>query len=138
MQQEAPEKFLGCDRHQSLLAFTCVVFPAEGYFAVSEIDDPMVGDGDAVRVASQILKDVLRPSEWPFGVDDPVMAIQRAEESLESFLFGQRFQIAGEAKLSEAKRAFQPGDELAPKNTAQHLHRQEEWITRMNPARMIC
>ena len=117
MQQKTPEKFFGGDRHQPLLAFACVVFPAEGYFAVSEIDDSMVADGDAVRVACQILKNVLRSSEWSFRIDDPVIAIESPEKGMESFLFCQRFQIAREAKLSEAKRAFQTGDELAPKNT---------------------
>ncbi len=57
MQQETPEKFLCGDRHQPVFAFTCVIFPAESYFAVSEIDDLMVGDGDPVRVPGQILKD---------------------------------------------------------------------------------
>jgi hypothetical protein len=77
MPQETPEKFFGRDRHQPLLAFTCVVFPAERYFAVSDINDPMVGDGGAVGVPGQILKDVLRSSEWPLGVNDPVIAIVR-------------------------------------------------------------
>ena len=75
MQQETAEEFLGRNRHQPLLAFARVIFPAEGHFAVCKIDDPMVGYGDAMRVTSQILQDVFRSSERAFGVNDPVLAI---------------------------------------------------------------
>ena len=32
----------------------------------------MVGDGDAVGIAAEILEDVLGPAEGWFGVDDPI------------------------------------------------------------------
>ena len=91
MEQEPPQKLIGGDSHQSLLAAMGIIFPAEGDLAIGNVDDPVIGDRDAVRVPGQILEDVLRSSEWSFGVNDPVIAIQRPEESVERSLFGQWF-----------------------------------------------
>ena len=136
MEQKPAQKFLGVDGHQSLLAAVRIIFPAKRHLTIGNIDNPVIGDGDTMRVAGQIMENMFGSSEWPFGVDDPVIA-QRPEKGMESFLFCQRFQIAREMKLSEAERAFETGDELAPKDTAQHFHRQKEWVTGVNPALMV-
>ena len=137
MKQESAQKLLGGHRHQPLLVLVGIIFPSEGDLALGDVDDPVIGDRDAVRVSGQILEDVLRPSEWSFGVNDPVIAIQRPKESVERSLFSQWFQHAREAKVPEAERPFQTGDKLAPKNTAQHFHRQEEGVPGVNPALMV-
>ena len=36
-------------------------------------EQAMVGDGDAMGVAGQVLQDVLRAAEGRLGVDDPVL-----------------------------------------------------------------
>jgi hypothetical protein len=45
-----------------------IVFPVEGGGAVSERDQPAVGDGDAMRIACQISHNGLGPAEGPLGV----------------------------------------------------------------------
>ena len=55
MQQESAEGFLGCDGHQPLLSSARI------------IHDPVVGNGDAMRVAGQILENMLRSSERPLA-----------------------------------------------------------------------
>ena len=51
-----------------------VVLPAEGDTIVVEGDETMVGDGNAVSVASQIVEDMFCPAERRLGVDDPALA----------------------------------------------------------------
>jgi hypothetical protein len=41
----------------------------------------MVGDGDAMSVTGQIVKDMFRSAERWLGIDDPVLLKERAQES---------------------------------------------------------
>ena len=41
------------DRHHALLTLVGIVFPAEGDLAIGKVDDPVVGDGDAMSVAAR-------------------------------------------------------------------------------------
>src|ERR1022692_3386041 len=49
MQHESTQKLVGGDGHLALLAAVGIVFPAEGDLAVGNIQNPMIGDGDAVK-----------------------------------------------------------------------------------------
>jgi hypothetical protein len=51
VEEEPPQKLLGGDSHQPLLAVVGIIFPAKSDVAISNIDDPVIGDGDAMRVA---------------------------------------------------------------------------------------
>jgi hypothetical protein len=50
----------------------------------------MVGDGDAMRVAAEIVQDMLRAAEGRLGINDPVLLEQSAQKSCEVLLFAQR------------------------------------------------
>lgn len=50
---------------------------------VADLDEAMVGDGNLVGVAAQVLEDLLRPSERLFGVYDPFFCIEFVRESPE-------------------------------------------------------
>ena len=52
---------------------------------VGEGDQAMVGDGDAVGVAGEIAEDMMGTAEGWFGMDDPVLAEQGTQESVEGF-----------------------------------------------------
>ena len=55
-----------------------VVLAAEGDLGVGDREQPVVGDGNAMGVAGQVVKDVFRSSKRRFGIDDPVLLKQRA------------------------------------------------------------
>ena len=137
MEQEPPQKLVGGDGHQPLLAFVGIIFPAKGDLAIGNVDDPVVGDSDAMRVAGQIVEDVLRSSEWPLGVDHPVVTKQRPEKSIECFLVGQPLRTARKHQFLLLESAFQTSNELAAKHAAEHFHREEEGVARVNPTLMI-
>ena len=58
MQQEPSQELLGGNCHQPLLVLMGIIFPAEGDLAIGNVYDPVVGDGDAMRVAGQIVEDM--------------------------------------------------------------------------------
>ena len=63
MEHEATQELFGGYRHLALLAAVSVVFPAECDVAVGHGQEPMIGDGDAVGVACQIVEHILRSAE---------------------------------------------------------------------------
>jgi len=76
-----------------------VVLPAKGDVSVVHRQQPVIGDGHAMRVASQVLQDMFRPSEECLRIDDPVLPEESAEESGECFLVCQRLVLPVEGEL---------------------------------------
>ena len=81
----------------------------------------MVGDGDAMRVARQIMQHMLGAAEGRLGIDDPVLSVKCAQEDGEVLLLMERHALAEEAQLMAGKEAPQSGDELAAEDAAEHL-----------------
>jgi hypothetical protein len=69
VKQEAAKKLLSGHGHQPLLALVGIVFLSECDVAIGKVDEPVIGDSDTMRVTGQVLENVLRSSETPFGVD---------------------------------------------------------------------
>ena len=76
MLQEAPQELIGAERHHAPLAAVGVIFPAEAHLVVREVDDAVIGDGDAMGVAAQILEHIHWPTERWFRVHHPVLSEQ--------------------------------------------------------------
>ena len=82
----------------------------------------MVGDGDAMGIASQIMQHMFGSAEGRLGIDDPVLAIERAQEDGEALLACQCHALSRRSgACSRAKEAPQPGHELAAEDAAEHL-----------------
>jgi hypothetical protein len=79
----------------------------------------MVGDGDAVGVARQIMQHMLGAAEGRLGIDDPVLSVKCAQEDGEVLLLMKRRALAEEAQLIAGKEAPQSGDELAAEDAAE-------------------
>ena len=137
MEQKPPQKLLGGDGHQTLLAMVGVIFPAKGDVAIGNVDDPVIRDSDAMRVAGQVVEDVLGASEWTLGVDYPVVTKQWPQKGIECLFVGRWFHAARKPQLLLLESAFQTGNELTAKNAAEHFHREEERVAWANPALMI-
>ena len=78
--QEASQELLRRDGHDLLLATGSVVLPAEGDSILLERYEAMVGDGDTVSVAGQIMENMFRSSKGRLGIDDPLLGKQLAQE----------------------------------------------------------
>ncbi len=133
VQQEPTKELFATDRHRSLLTFASVVLPPEGNLAVSDVDDPVIGNGHSVCVAGQVMKNMFWPSEGPLGIDHPVMTKERSQEGAEGFFIGEVSDASRKGELSVTKGALQAGDELAAQHTAEHFHREEKSVARADP-----
>jgi len=107
MEQEAAQKLVDIQSHEPFLVAVRGIAPAEGAVAVGEGDEPGVGDGDAMGVGAEIAQDMLRATEWPLVVDDPVMAEQHPQPSGERTRFGEWQEAAVELKLTSMKCGVQ-------------------------------
>ena len=72
MLEEAAQELLRRERHGALLAVVRVVLPAKGDLGVGDREQAMVGDGHAMGVAGQVVKDVFGSAKGRLGIDDPV------------------------------------------------------------------
>ncbi len=72
VQQKSASELFGGNGHLALLIATSVVPPAERDVIVVKGEQSMIGDGDAVGVASEIAENLFRSTECRFRVDDPV------------------------------------------------------------------
>src|SRR4051794_20155347 len=130
MQKEAAQKLISCHSHQFLFVAVCVVLPAERHEVIGEVNDSMIGDGDAMGVACQVMKDVLRAAEGRLGVHDPVLAEKRTKKRPKGPFVLKRLKAAWKGQLAFSKGSLQSSRELAAKDTAKHFHWQEEGIAR--------
>ena len=113
------------------------VTPAKSNLAVGQRDQAMVGDGDAVSIAAEILQDVHGPAEGWFGVDDPVFAEERTQPGSEELGMGERHEFSGQVQLTALEGRLQSSDELATEHAPQYRDGKEEARVGSNPAGVI-
>ena len=73
MQHEAAQELCSGHGHLAVFATVGIVLVQERDLAVSNGHEPMIGDGDAVRVAGQVMEHVLGSSEGALGVNHPIL-----------------------------------------------------------------
>jgi len=83
VKQEAAQELISGNGHDLLLAAVGIISPAEGDAIVLEGHEAMVGNGDAMGVARQVVENVFGTAEGWLGVDDPVLAEPLPEEVAE-------------------------------------------------------
>jgi transposase len=114
------------ESHGSVLALVGIVFPAKRHVVVVDRNQAVVGNGDSMSVAGQVPQNVFRTAEGRLGVNDPLLPGDGFEKCCEVIFVGERHAVPKESQLMVAKRLAQTVRELAPKNTAEHFHRQKE------------
>jgi hypothetical protein len=57
-----------------------IVFPTKRDPLILERHQSMVGDGDAVRIAGEIVQNMLRTAEGWLDIDDPVLLEELSKE----------------------------------------------------------
>jgi hypothetical protein len=124
--QESAQELLCGDRHDLLLAAVRIVFPAKRDPIILERNQSMVGDGDAVRIASEIVQNMLGTAEGWLGIDDPVLAKELSEKSSKATRLDKTLERAVKLELVLTKELFQSSCELAAEDAAQCGDGQEE------------
>lgn len=100
MKQEATQKLFPRDGHHFLPVVIGRVTPAEGDLGVGQSEQAMIGDGNAVGIATEILQYVLGSAEGWFGVDDPVFAEERTQPGGEGLGMGEGCEFSGQVQLT--------------------------------------
>ncbi len=88
-------------------------------------------------VAAEIAQRMLGTAEGRFGVDHPVVAIQRAKPGRKRTRLGEWSESAMEAEFAGRMQLAQARDKLAAEDTAEHFDWQEEAVLALNPATVI-
>jgi len=126
VQQEAAQELLDGQRHEPLLVAMGGISPAEGHVVLGERDQPAVGDSHAMGVCAEIAQGVFRSSEWPLGIDNPVVADQDSQPGSKGAWLSQGQKVAVELDHASMEGAAKSGDELAAEDAAEYLDGKKE------------
>ena len=137
MQKKAPKKLIGADCHLSLLVAVRIILPSKGDTVILEGQQPVVGDGDPVRVAREVMQYMLRPAKGALGVDDPVLTEQLSEKLRKHPRVCQDFQRAMKLQLIAARQVLEGFSELSPKYLAENADRKKVAGACVNPPRAV-
>ena len=108
MEKKAAQKLLRRNCHELLFAAVGIILPAERHLTMGEVYEPAIGDGDAMGVAGQAMKNVLRAAEGRLGVHDPILAEEGSKKGTKGRLFCKGLQIAWKGQLLFRKALFSP------------------------------
>ena len=89
VQQEAPEEFVDIERQRAHLAPVPIVLPPKRDGVVRDGDEPVIGDGDAMRVPREVVQHVGGAAKGRLRVDHPRLVMERSEPRAKSGLRGQ-------------------------------------------------
>lgn len=126
MQEKAAQELMGGKGHLPFLIAVRIVLPAEAHLVAIETEQPMVADGNAMGVASEVMQDVFRSAEARLRIDDPILATQLVEKSSKLFRITEVLQTSIEDELTLLKGDFQSFSELAAKNSTEYPDRKEK------------
>lgn len=75
MQEEAAQELRCGECHAPLFAAARLIFPAEGDTLAVKGQQPVIGDGNSMRVSAEVAEDLQPAAKSGFGVHDPVLAM---------------------------------------------------------------
>src|SRR5215472_15000082 len=126
MNEEAADELATIQSHRLLAVAVAVIPPAEPDLAVIHGQQPVVGDGDTVSVASDIVEDLGWTGERLLRVDHPLGVPNRHQIPPERGWFMKLAMRGEELQLTGDKGLFEIVQEQASKHPREHCDRQEE------------
>src|SRR5579863_8980838 len=133
----APQELRSRERHQALLVPVRIVLPAERDLFPIERKEPVIADGNAMRVAAQIAKHRLGTRHGLFDVDDPVSPAERLQKGPECFGIFEWPGRAAESELVPAIRTLESLEKLASEDLLENTERKKKAIPRSYPIAAI-
>lgn len=98
--QKAADELVGGKRHRLLAIAVTVILPLEADLTAVEIKQAVIGYGDTVSVAADVIEYLLGTAEWRFGVDAPFRVLDRPKIAGKFVGIGQSLKGGGEAQLA--------------------------------------
>src|ERR1019366_6900635 len=109
------------------------VLGAKGDASRVERDESVIGDADAMRVATEIADDLLGSAEGSLGVGDPWLAEEGGAEALPGLGIAGRRRV-GEGEAGRPMSDGRGGEELAAEEGGQNADGQEVALACRHPA----
>src|SRR5665213_4217882 len=102
MNQKAPDELVRVKSHDArlLFAFAAIVLPLKTHLAVSDIENAVIGDRHAMRVAARITEHLTRAAERMFRVNHPFGFFHGSKIPCERGLVFERFGFPEELQLT--------------------------------------
>ena len=95
MLNEATQEFTAVQGHASVFVSVRVILPAEHNALIRDREQAVVTNCNAVRVAAQVSKHLRRTAECRFGVNNPLLTVERTDESAKLTRIAKRGQRSG-------------------------------------------
>ena len=134
VEQKAPDELGGGQRHRLEAVRLAVVLEAEAHAPAVEGQEALVGDGDAVRVAAEVVEHAGGPVEGRLGVDHPLAAAQGPQVAREGGRVGQGGEAAAEPQAAPAEGLLELVEEERAEAAGEDAHGQEEARAAGDPA----
>jgi hypothetical protein len=137
VEEKATDELQSIEGHDVLAVSLSVVLPTKGDPAFVQRDQTLVGDSDAVGVASEVLENLMGAAEGRFGIDDPVFGAGDFPPASPGGSTGQGLELAMEGEFSLVEGLLEIAEELASKQTAQGTDGEEETGTSGDPSSTV-
>lgn len=134
--QDAANKLYGWQRHDLLPVAIPVIAPLERDRAVFAGKNTLVGNGYAVRIASEIFQHMMCALERRLTIDDPLFCVQSAEICLKRCLRLELCAVSIQNQIIFYEIQFM--QELASKFPAENLYRQKKALSGFAPLPIRC
>ena len=137
VEEKATDELIDLQGHGLLAVLMPVVLPTEGDSILLSTDQSMIGNGDPMRIAAQIIQDLLRATEGPFGIDDPFGVAQGGEVLSKGPRIAQRLERGEERQPPGLEGLLETLQEQPAEESREHAHGKEEARTAGDPALVI-
>ena len=137
VEKKTADEFLRGKGHRFLLALVPIILISEAHLTAFDVQQAVVGDGDAMSVAADVIQHLLRSGEGPLGIDDPLALTDRLQITGKLAAIAKIFQRGEEAQFAVVECVLQTLQKQTAEQERQHAHGQEESRLAGNPARAI-
>src|ERR1035437_4550493 len=137
MEQKTTDEFLCGKGHRSLLAMVPIILVSEAHLTVFDVQQAMIGDGDAMGVATDVIQHLFWSGEGTLGIDHPFGLPYRFEIASKLAVIAKSLDRGEEVQLARIECLLQMLQKQTAEQERQHAYGQEEARFARNPARSI-
>ncbi len=137
MKQEPPDEFLSGQSYNIAFIAGGAVAEGKGDLTVLDVENAVVGDGDAVGIAAEVVENFIRSSERGLGINDPALLAEPGEQAGES---GPGLELSGlprENKLALSIGVKEEVQILSAKDQGESSDGEEKFLRGVDPACVI-
>lgn len=137
VEQKTADELVSLQSHGFLALLMPIILPTEGDSILLGTDQVLIGNGDPMCIASQIIEDLFGSAEGPLGVDDPFGVAQRCEIVGKGLRTVQRLEVGKERQPPGLEGVLQPFEEQATESPGEDTHREKEVRPASDPVLVI-